>query len=179
MPINVKAMKSVADCSNVFWRRCGKNTNAPGTAPVALRHQSASTADGFRCLTPRRELKSMCTSVVVSGGVPTSNISGIRRSIWNGWAEQWRFGPVYGKQWRSWPARTDRSIDQDLQRNRMIRRTPASRRIIVSGEIGRCRRCRPRWLAAGHAVSSSTSRRQNYVISSKQRSADRVSPALT
>ncbi len=54
-------------------------------------------------------------------------------SIWNEWAdEQGDLGPVYGHQWRSWPAPEGDSIDQIQLLIDQIRRTPDSRRLIVS-----------------------------------------------
>jgi thymidylate synthase len=60
--------------------------------------------------------------------------------IWDDWAdENGDLGPVYGSQWRAWPAAGDRSIDQISQVIDQIRRNPDSRRHIVSawnvGEI--------------------------------------------
>jgi len=61
-------------------------------------------------------------------------------SIWDEWADEaGELGPIYGYQWRSWPAADGRSIDQISQVIEQIRNTPDSRRIIVSawnvGEI--------------------------------------------
>jgi thymidylate synthase len=54
-------------------------------------------------------------------------------SIWNEWAnEKGDLGPVYGAQWRSWPAPDGRHIDQISQVARAIRENPDSRRLIVS-----------------------------------------------
>ena len=54
-------------------------------------------------------------------------------SIWDEWAdEQGDLGPIYGYQWRSWPAPGGRSIDQIRQVVEQIRTRPHSRRIIVS-----------------------------------------------
>ena len=54
-------------------------------------------------------------------------------SIWNEWAdEKGELGPVYGYQWRSWPAPDGRHIDQVTQVLEQIRRNPDSRRMIVS-----------------------------------------------
>ena len=54
-------------------------------------------------------------------------------SIWNEWAnEQGELGPVYGHQWRSWPTPDDRHIDQIQQVIEQLKKTPNSRRIIVS-----------------------------------------------
>jgi thymidylate synthase len=61
-------------------------------------------------------------------------------TIWDEWAdENGNLGPVYGYQWRSWPAADGRHIDQISQVVDQLKRTPDSRRIIVSawnvGEI--------------------------------------------
>jgi len=54
-------------------------------------------------------------------------------TIWDEWAdENGELGPVYGSQWRSWPAPDGRSIDQISQVMDQIRHNPDSRRIIVS-----------------------------------------------
>ncbi len=62
-------------------------------------------------------------------------------SIWDEWAdENGDLGPVYGYQWRSWPAADGRHIDQISQVLEQLRNNPDSRRIMVSawnvGDIG-------------------------------------------
>jgi len=61
-------------------------------------------------------------------------------TIWNEWADaSGELGPVYGAQWRSWPTADGRVIDQISTAIDAIKKTPDSRRIIVSawnvGEI--------------------------------------------
>jgi thymidylate synthase len=54
-------------------------------------------------------------------------------SIWDEWArEDGDLGPVYGRQWRSWPAPDGRSIDQISIALEQIRSNPDSRRILVN-----------------------------------------------
>jgi thymidylate synthase len=54
-------------------------------------------------------------------------------SIWDEWAnEAGELGPVYGRQWRSWPTPDGKSIDQISRTIDLIRRNPDSRRIIVN-----------------------------------------------
>jgi thymidylate synthase len=65
-------------------------------------------------------------------------------SIWDEWAdERGELGPVYGRQWRAWPAPDGRTIDQIQAALDLIRRDPDSRRILVSawnvGELERMR----------------------------------------
>ncbi len=54
-------------------------------------------------------------------------------SIWDEWAdEKGNLGPVYGSQWRSWPTPDGSHIDQITQVIEQIKKTPDSRRLIVS-----------------------------------------------
>jgi thymidylate synthase len=54
-------------------------------------------------------------------------------TIWDEWADaDGDLGPVYGYQWRSWPAPDGRHIDQIAQLLENLRRDPDSRRHIVS-----------------------------------------------
>jgi len=54
-------------------------------------------------------------------------------TIWDEWAdERGELGPVYGYQWRSWPAPDGRHIDQISQVLQELRRNPDSRRLLVS-----------------------------------------------
>ena len=65
-----------------------------------------------------------------------SNVAYLRDhgvSIWNDWADEaGELGPVYGVQWRSWPARDGRTIDQISQVIEQIKANPDSRRLLVS-----------------------------------------------
>ncbi len=63
-------------------------------------------------------------------------------SIWDEWADKnGDLGPVYGKQWRSWPTPDGGNIDQLSQVIRQLKTNPNSRRIVVSawnvGELER------------------------------------------
>ncbi|MBL0097045.1 MAG: thymidylate synthase [Bacteroidetes bacterium] len=54
-------------------------------------------------------------------------------SIWDEWAdEQGNLGPVYGKQWRSWPTPDGKNIDQITQLIDQIKKNPDSSRLLVS-----------------------------------------------
>jgi thymidylate synthase len=54
-------------------------------------------------------------------------------TIWDEWAdEKGDLGPVYGVQWRSWPAPNGETIDQIAEVVRLLREEPDSRRIVVS-----------------------------------------------
>ncbi|MDB6097637.1 MAG: thyA, partial [Gammaproteobacteria bacterium] len=63
-------------------------------------------------------------------------------SIWDEWADKsGELGPIYGKQWRSWPTHDGLQIDQLSQVVEQLKSNPNSRRIIVSawnvGELDR------------------------------------------
>lgn len=66
----------------------------------------------------------------------STNVRDLQRhgvTIWDEWGdENGDLGPVYGKQWRSWGAPDGREIDQLAQVLEDIRRSPESRRLIVS-----------------------------------------------
>ena len=66
----------------------------------------------------------------------SSNVQYLRDnsvSIWDEWAdEHGELGPVYGVQWRSWPAADGETIDQISQVLEQIKQNPDSRRLIVS-----------------------------------------------
>lgn len=54
-------------------------------------------------------------------------------TIWDEWAdESGNLGPVYGKQWRSWEGKDGKVIDQISELVEQIKKTPDSRRLIVS-----------------------------------------------
>ena len=66
----------------------------------------------------------------------STNVGYLQRngvSIWNEWADKdGELGPVYGYQWRSWPAPDGRHIDQIADVLAQIRANPDSRRLMVS-----------------------------------------------
>jgi len=65
-----------------------------------------------------------------------TNVAWLREhdvTIWDEWAdEHGELGPVYGRQWRAWPAADGRTIDQIAQAVERLRTDPDSRRIMVS-----------------------------------------------
>jgi len=93
-------------------------------------------AEGFPLLTTKKlHLKSIIHELLwfLAGD---TNIGYLKRhgvGIWDEWAdENGNLGPVYGAQWRSWPAPDGRHIDQISQLLRQLKSNPDSRRLIVS-----------------------------------------------
>src|SRR5678816_718860 len=91
---------------------------------------------GFPLLTTEKvHLKSILHELLwfLKGETNTKYLKEHGVSIWDEWASaNGDLGPVYGYQWRSWPAPDGRHIDQISQVLEQIRKNPDSRRMIVS-----------------------------------------------
>ena len=107
-----------------------------GTISVFGYQMRFNLEDGFPLLTTKKlHLKSIIHELLwfISGDTNTGylNENGVR--IWNGWAdENGNLGPVYGYQWRSWPASDGIKIDQLSNVISSIKKSPDSRRHIIS-----------------------------------------------
>ncbi len=92
--------------------------------------------DGFPLLTTKKlHLRSIIHELLwfLKGEANIAYLKENGVSIWDEWAtEEGDLGPVYGAQWRSWPAPDGRSIDQMAALLRDLRDKPYSRRHIVS-----------------------------------------------
>jgi thymidylate synthase len=91
---------------------------------------------GFPLLTTKKvHLKSIIHELLwfLKGETNVAYLKANGVSIWDEWADaKGELGPVYGYQWRSWPAPDGRHIDQVAQVLDQLRRNPDSRRMIVS-----------------------------------------------
>jgi thymidylate synthase len=91
---------------------------------------------GFPLLTTKKvHLKSIIHELLwfLSGETNVRYLRSHGVTIWNEWADaNGELGPVYGYQWRSWPAPDGRHIDQISQVLAELQRNPDSRRLIVS-----------------------------------------------
>ena len=107
-----------------------------GTTSVFGYQMRFNLADGFPMLTTKKlHLKSILHELIwfLKGDTNIQYLTDNGVSIWNEWAdEQGNLGPVYGSQWRSWPAPDGQSIDQISQVIQQIKNNPDSRRLIVS-----------------------------------------------
>ena len=107
-----------------------------GTRSVFGYQMRFDLQEGFPMVTTKKlHLKSIVHELIwfLRG---ESNVAYLREhgvSIWDEWAdEQGELGPVYGVQWRSWPRADGGTIDQLSEVIEAIRRTPDSRRLVVS-----------------------------------------------
>ena len=107
-----------------------------GTISVFGYQMRFNLADGFPMLTTKKlHLKSILHELIwfLKGDTNIQYLIDNGVSIWNEWAdEHGNLGPVYGSQWRSWPAPDGQSIDQISQVIQQIKNNPDSRRLIVS-----------------------------------------------
>ena len=114
-----------------------RDRTGTGTLSVFGHQMRFALDDGFPLLTTKKlHLKSIVHELLwfLAGdtNIKYLNEHGVR--IWDEWAdERGDLGPVYGQQWRSWPAQDGKTIDQIAQcRSTMIKRNPDSRRLIVT-----------------------------------------------
>ena len=107
-----------------------------GTLSVFGHQMRFDLAQGFPLLTTKKvHTKSIIHELLwfLRGDTNIRYLKEHGVSIWDEWAnENGDLGPVYGSQWRSWPAADGRQIDQISQVVRDIRQNPDSRRLIVS-----------------------------------------------
>ena len=107
-----------------------------GTLSIFGHQMRFNLAAGFPMLTTKKlPLKSIVHELLwfLKGDTNIKYLKDNGVSIWDEWADaNGDLGPVYGSQWRSWPAPDGRSIDQISNVIDMIKRNPDSRRLIVS-----------------------------------------------
>ena len=91
---------------------------------------------GFPLVTTKKlHLKSILYELLwfLRGDTNTAYLKEHGVSIWDEWANaNGDLGPVYGKQWRSWEGADGQTVDQISQLIEQIKKTPDSRRLIVS-----------------------------------------------
>ncbi|MDR6632970.1 thymidylate synthase [Phyllobacterium sp. 1468] len=107
-----------------------------GTRSVFGYQMRFDLAAGFPMLTTKKlHLKSIIYELLwfLQGDTNVGYLKENGVTIWDEWAdENGDLGPVYGAQWRSWPAPDGRHIDQISNLLNQIRKNPHSRRLIVS-----------------------------------------------
>ena len=107
-----------------------------GTLSVFGHQMRFDLADGFPLVTTKKlHLKSIVYELLwfLSGDTNVRFLNQHGVTIWDEWADkEGDLGPIYGAQWRSWPAPGGGAIDQIANVVAMIRRNPDSRRLIVS-----------------------------------------------
>jgi thymidylate synthase len=113
-----------------------RDRTGTGTLSVFGHQMRFDLADGFPLVTTKKlHVKSIIYELLwfLRGDTNVKYLNEHGVSIWNEWADaNGDLGPVYGKQWRSWPAPDGTTIDQIANVVAEIRRNPFSRRLIVT-----------------------------------------------
>ncbi|MBT4963688.1 MAG: thymidylate synthase [Francisellaceae bacterium] len=107
-----------------------------GTMSVFGYQMRFDLSNGFPLVTTKKcHLRSIIHELLwfLQGDTNIKYLQDNKVTIWNEWAnEQGDLGPVYGRQWRSWPDYSDGHIDQISSVINEIKTNPDSRRLIVS-----------------------------------------------
>jgi thymidylate synthase len=138
-------MKQYHDLMQHVLDKGATKTDRTGTGTISVfgYQMRFDLQEGFPMMTTKKvHMKSILHELLwfLKGDTNIKYLKDNGVSIWDEWAdENGNLGPVYGSQWRSWPAADGRHIDQITQVINQIKNTPDSRRMIVSawnvGEI--------------------------------------------
>tara|TARA_S200000501_G_scaffold372631_2_gene418107 strand:+ start:72 stop:866 length:795 start_codon:yes stop_codon:yes gene_type:complete len=124
-------MKHVLENGNIKKDRTGT-----GTKSVFGYQMRFDLKKGFPLVTTKKiHLKSIIHELIwfLSGSTNINYLNSNGVTIWDEWADKnGDLGPIYGHQWRSWPSKNNKNIDQISQLIDQINTNPDSRRLIVS-----------------------------------------------
>lgn len=131
-------MRQYLDLMELVLKTGVKKTDRTGTGTLSVfGHQMRfDLSEGFPLVTTKKvHLKSIIHELLwfLKGDTNIGYLKANGVGIWDEWAdENGDLGPVYGHQWRSWPARDGSTIDQIAKLIEMIRKSPDSRRLMVT-----------------------------------------------
>lgn len=131
-------MKQYLDLMRHVLEHGHKKTDRTGTGTISVfgYQMRFDLQQGFPLVTTKKcHLRSIIHELLwfLKGDTNIGYLKDNGVSIWDGWATaEGELGPVYGAQWRSWQAADGRVVDQISQLIADIKRTPDSRRLIVS-----------------------------------------------
>jgi len=140
-------MRQYLDLMELILNRGVEKRDRTGTGTLSVfGHQMRfDLNEGFPLVTTKKlHVKSIIYELLwfLRGDTNVKYLNEHGVSIWNEWADEaGDLGPVYGQQWRSWPAADGEAIDQMAGVIAEIKRNPDSRRLIVSAwnpaEVGK------------------------------------------
>jgi len=131
-------MKQYHDLLKHILENGTKKTDRTGTGTISVfgYQMRFNLQEGFPLVTTKKvHTKSIIHELLwfIKGETNTAYLKENGVSIWDEWAdENGDLGPVYGKQWRSWEAPNGQVIDQLKDVLNQLKKSPDSRRIIVS-----------------------------------------------
>jgi thymidylate synthase len=138
-------MKQYLELLDHVLKKGTKKSDRTGTGTISVfgYQMRFNLEEGFPLMTTKKlHLKSILHELLwfISGDTNIKYLKDNGIKIWDEWAdENDNLGPVYGYQWRSWPAADGRKIDQLANVISSIKKSPDSRRHIVNawnvGEI--------------------------------------------
>ena len=131
-------MKQYQDLLKHILENGTKKTDRTGTGTISVfgYQMRFNLQEGFPLVTTKKvHTRSIIHELLwfIKGETNTAYLKENGVSIWDEWADaDGNLGPVYGKQWRNWEAADGRSIDQLKEVINTLKKSPDSRRIIVS-----------------------------------------------
>jgi thymidylate synthase len=131
-------MRQYHDLMKEVLEKGVQKSDRTGTGTISIfGHQMRfNLAEGFPMVTTKKlHLKSIILELLwfLKGSTDNNWLKERGVSIWNEWAApDGNLGPIYGYQWRSWPAPNGEHIDQIAEVVETLKKNPDSRRIIVS-----------------------------------------------
>jgi thymidylate synthase len=131
-------MRQYLDLLELVLKKGVEKRDRTGTGTLSVfGHQARyDLADGFPLLTTKKLFVKAIVYELLWFLRGDTNVRWLQEkgvTIWDEWAdEQGELGPVYGQQWRSWPAADGGTIDQIANVVRDVRTNPDSRRLIVT-----------------------------------------------
>ncbi len=135
---NFRAMKQYLDLMTHVRRHGVRKNDRTGTGTLSVfGHQMRfDLAQGFPLVTTKKlHLRSIIHELLcfIRGETNVKYLRDNQVTIWDEWADaEGNLGPVYGEQWRSWPAPDGSTIDQLADVIARIKKNPDSRRLIVT-----------------------------------------------
>jgi thymidylate synthase len=131
-------MQAYLDLVRTILDRGAEKSDRTGTGTKSIfgYQMRFDLAEGFPLVTTKKlHLRSIIYELLwfLAGDTNVRFLNENKVTIWDEWADaNGDLGPVYGAQWRSWPAADGRHIDQITNVIADIRRNPDSRRLVVS-----------------------------------------------
>ena len=131
-------MKQYHDLLHHILETGTKKEDRTGTGTISVfgYQMRFDLSKGFPVVTTKKlHLRSIIIELLwfLQGDTNIKFLTDNKCNIWNEWAdENGNLGPVYGHQWRSWPANDGGTIDQITNLINQIKKNPDSRRLIVS-----------------------------------------------
>ncbi|WP_115707563.1 thymidylate synthase [Legionella sainthelensi] len=131
-------MKTYLNLLEHILKNGARKTDRTGTGTLSIfgYQMRFDLSQGFPLLTTKKlHTRSIVHELLwfLSGNTNVAYLNENGVTIWNEWADSnGDLGPIYGKQWRSWPTADGRTIDQLNQVVQEIQSNPDSRRLLVS-----------------------------------------------